>query len=159
MLEQRIGTPTQQRWLSKLLGNDFLVEYRRGKDNKAADALSRREEDEEVLKGAVSEHAIVMAISSPNLTWIDSVKAEYTGSAELQQLKDKFEKCELDLTLYTSHAGIIFYKGKIYLASKSPLRYTILKQLHENPLGDTQVSIRPCNRCELIFFGQDSGHL
>lgn len=41
LLEQRIDTPSQQKWLSKLLGYDFTVEYRKGKENRAADALSR----------------------------------------------------------------------------------------------------------------------
>jgi hypothetical protein len=40
-LEQRVGTPTQQKWVSKFLGYDFTVEYKRGRDNKAADALSK----------------------------------------------------------------------------------------------------------------------
>jgi len=44
LLEQKIGTPMQQRWVSKLLGYDFLVEYK-----KVADALSRRFEDEETV--------------------------------------------------------------------------------------------------------------
>jgi hypothetical protein len=41
LLEQRVGTPAQQKWVSKLLGYDFMVEYKRGRENKAADALSR----------------------------------------------------------------------------------------------------------------------
>nr|XP_034898556.1 uncharacterized protein LOC118036834 [Populus alba] len=43
LLEQRVGTPSQQRWLSKLLGYDFTVEYRKGSLNVVADALSRRD--------------------------------------------------------------------------------------------------------------------
>lgn len=43
LLEQRIGTPMQQRWVTKLLGYDMLVEYKKGKENKVADALSRKE--------------------------------------------------------------------------------------------------------------------
>jgi hypothetical protein len=43
LLEQRIGTPTQQKWVSKLLGFDFTVEYKKGRENRAADALSRME--------------------------------------------------------------------------------------------------------------------
>jgi hypothetical protein len=38
--EQRVGTPAQQKWVSKLLGYDFMVEYKRGRENKAGDALS-----------------------------------------------------------------------------------------------------------------------
>ncbi|XP_031500328.1 uncharacterized protein LOC116264325 [Nymphaea colorata] len=40
MLKQRVSTPTQQRWLAKLLGYDFEIEYKKGPDNKAADSLS-----------------------------------------------------------------------------------------------------------------------
>ena len=42
ILEQRIATPAQQKWLAKLLGYLFVVEYKKGCDNKVADALSRK---------------------------------------------------------------------------------------------------------------------
>ena len=45
LLEQRVGTPTQQKWISKLLGYAFIVEYKQGKENVVADALSRRQCD------------------------------------------------------------------------------------------------------------------
>ena len=44
LLHQRIGTPLQQKWLSKLLGYAFVVEYKKGFENVVADALSRRGE-------------------------------------------------------------------------------------------------------------------
>ena len=39
LLEQKIGTPAQQKWFAKLLGYNFVVEYKKGKDNLMADAL------------------------------------------------------------------------------------------------------------------------
>jgi hypothetical protein len=38
LLEQQVGTMVQQ---SKLLGYDFVIEFKKGRDNKVADALSR----------------------------------------------------------------------------------------------------------------------
>jgi hypothetical protein len=41
LLEQRITTPAQTRWLPKLLGYDYQIEYKRGLENQGADSLSR----------------------------------------------------------------------------------------------------------------------
>ena len=38
LLDQRVGTPAQRRWITKLLGYNFLVEYKKGKENVLADA-------------------------------------------------------------------------------------------------------------------------
>ncbi|TQD70994.1 hypothetical protein C1H46_043477 [Malus baccata] len=40
-LQNRANSPFQQKWVSKLLGFDYEIQYRKGSDNKAADALSR----------------------------------------------------------------------------------------------------------------------
>ena len=33
LLEQKVGTPFQQKWITKLLGCDFTVEYKKGVEN------------------------------------------------------------------------------------------------------------------------------
>ena len=40
LLEQRLTTPTQQAWMAKLMQYDYVVQYKQGKENIAADALS-----------------------------------------------------------------------------------------------------------------------
>lgn len=42
LLEQRILTPEQQKWMGKLDGYDYEITYKPGVTNKVADALSRR---------------------------------------------------------------------------------------------------------------------
>ncbi|GJU41587.1 transposon ty3-G gag-pol polyprotein [Tanacetum coccineum] len=41
LLDQRITTPTHMKWLPKLMGFDYVVIYKKGSENGAADALSR----------------------------------------------------------------------------------------------------------------------
>ena len=45
LIEQRIVTPEQQKWVSKLLGYDYEITYKPGRENSAADALSRVTDD------------------------------------------------------------------------------------------------------------------
>jgi len=43
ILDQRLSTAFQQRWLIKLIELDFNIEYKQGRENVAADVLSRME--------------------------------------------------------------------------------------------------------------------
>jgi len=45
LLDQRRATIPQHHWVSKLLGFDFTVQYKPGRTNVVADALSRRDAD------------------------------------------------------------------------------------------------------------------
>jgi len=44
-LEQRLSSQEQQKWVTKILGYDFEIVYKKGKQNVMADALSRKDED------------------------------------------------------------------------------------------------------------------
>ena len=45
-IEQRISSPEQQKWVTKLFGYDYDIIYKKGKDNVVAYALSQKYEDE-----------------------------------------------------------------------------------------------------------------
>jgi hypothetical protein len=45
-LEQRLSSPKQQKWVTKLVGYDYEIIYKNRKDNVVVDALSRKYEDE-----------------------------------------------------------------------------------------------------------------
>ena len=53
-LEQRLSSEEQQKWVTKMLGYDFEIIYKKGKDNVVADALSRKDEDVEGMLCAIS---------------------------------------------------------------------------------------------------------
>ena len=46
-LEQRLSSEEQQKWVTKMLGYDFEIIYKKRKKNDVADALSRNDEDVE----------------------------------------------------------------------------------------------------------------
>lgn len=51
MLEQTITTEAQQKWLVKLMGYDFTIEYKKKKkrrENSATDSLSKREDHKQL---------------------------------------------------------------------------------------------------------------
>lgn len=48
LLDQRLSTPFQTKWLPKLLGFDYVISYKKGNDNLAVDALSRVKNGEEL---------------------------------------------------------------------------------------------------------------
>ena len=45
-IEQHISTFEQQKWVTKLLGDDYEIVYHKGKENVVADALFRKFEDQ-----------------------------------------------------------------------------------------------------------------
>ena len=53
-LEQRLSSEEQQKWVTKMLGYDFEIIYKKGKLNVVADALSRKNEEVEALLCAIS---------------------------------------------------------------------------------------------------------
>lgn len=58
LLSQKIVAPAQHFWVTKLLGYDFVIEYKTGTSNVAVDALSRSEND-----------VILASLSGPE--WLD----------------------------------------------------------------------------------------
>ena len=63
-LEQQVSSPTQQKWVRKLMGYDYEITYKQGKDNLVADALSH----------TFDYHISLSTISMPIPNWLQSVQ-------------------------------------------------------------------------------------
>lgn len=48
-LEQRLSSQEQQKWVTKMLGYDFEIVNKEGKENIVADVLSMKDEKDEAL--------------------------------------------------------------------------------------------------------------
>jgi len=66
-LEQRLSLEKQEKWVIKMLGYDFEIIYKKGKQNVVVDALSRKDEDVE---------AFLCAISIIQPDWINEARDE-----------------------------------------------------------------------------------
>ena len=76
-LEQRLSLEDQQKWVTKMLGYDFDIIYKKGKQNVVADALSGNDEDVEALLRAIF-------IIQPE--WITEARDEWKNDEEMWTL-------------------------------------------------------------------------
>jgi hypothetical protein len=108
-LEQKVGTPFQQKWITKLIGYDFTMEYKKGVKNRVADALSRRDDWEPEIT--------ISLLSIPTVSWLKDLKAEYETDVQLKTLLDQWRKGELDSKKFFLRDELLFYKRRIYIGS------------------------------------------
>ena len=100
-LEQRLSSEEQHKWVTKMLGYDFEIIYKKGKQNVVADALSRKYEDVEALLCAIS-------IIQPD--WINEAMDEWKKDEEVWPLIQKLQKIPIQ-TIFPE----IEEEGKIIL--------------------------------------------
>jgi hypothetical protein len=84
LLDQRLATIAQHHWVSKILGFDFSIEYKPGRANIVADALSHREED-----------MAICAISAPTFDIMQEIRLACQADPALKTLYEQIEKGEL----------------------------------------------------------------
>lgn len=94
LLEYREINLEYQRWLTKILGFDFEIQYKLGLENKAADALSR--------KGVVSE---LLALSVPAAIQLEEISGEVNKDAKLVKLKEEVQHDPASHSDYTVVQG------------------------------------------------------
>jgi hypothetical protein len=121
LLDQRLSTISQHNWVSKLFGYQFSIEFKPGKQNVAADALSRREED----------GPAVFALSLPSFDRYDQLRSEATSLPAF--VNKRAEIADGMAGLDWSIDDVILCKGRIFLPSSSS-QYTFVLQ-HAHVMG------------------------
>ena len=138
-LKQRIATPEQQKWVAKLLGYDYEITYKPGRENSAADALSRKQ-GSPVLQNIFFPQVslwkeIIRAVEKdPYIQAKSRVATEQPGSS------------------YTWCKGLLRYKGRIIVPNDTALRAKLLHEMHDTKVGGHSGVLRTFKKLRQQFY-------
>ncbi|GKC66539.1 putative mitochondrial protein, partial [Tanacetum coccineum] len=126
LLNQKLTTSFQFKWLPKLLGYDYEIVYKKGSENVAADALSRVDSSGELLQISIS------SISSS--VW-DKVKDSWKNNLETQNLIKSLEHHSYKGNKYSWNGKILKRKGKVVVGNDPELRKELVQHFHDEAIG------------------------
>ncbi|XP_057792974.1 uncharacterized protein LOC131009575 [Salvia miltiorrhiza] len=141
LLQQTIQTPEQQKYVRKLLGFHFRIDYRSGSSNLAVDALSRRHDKQ--IEGAELESVLVqvyIAVSIPTTELLSQLRQENTRCPDLKELHQKFAEHQLSSD-YDVVDGILTFRQRYYISESSSLKPRLLHEAHATPMADMVVRL------------------
>lgn len=121
--EQRLTTPWQQKAMTKMMGLQYRIEYRKGTLNQATDALSRRPE--------AAVFAILVCVPS----CLEEVKQGYSQDRQCVKLLAPAIGQSAVEGPYTVLDGLIRYKGRVWIGNNSAVQQRVLFELHSGAIG------------------------
>jgi transposase InsO family protein len=115
----------QQKTLTKLMGLQYKVMYKKGIHNGAADALSRKP----------TRSSPLMYVTTVQPVWLESVRASYEDDAVAQHLLQKLAVEPATEGDYKLDHGILRYQGRIWVGQDEQLQQRIISAFHDSPQG------------------------
>lgn len=108
LLEQRLVSEDHQKWLTKLMGYNFDIQYGPGLENKAIDALSR-----------IQPTLLYLALTTPTVLQLEEIKKEVAADVKLGKLVQDLQGGVPVKEGYELIDGILCYCGKLVLPNSS----------------------------------------
>jgi hypothetical protein len=142
-LEQSLYLEEQQKWVTKILGYDFEIVYKKGEQNVVADALSSKDEDVE---------AFLCAISIIQPDWIIEARDEWKNDEKVWTIIQKLQQDSSTSDRFTWKNYSIWYRVHLYLCKKSQLKQKVLLELHTSPVGGHSGFLKTYHRVKKDFF-------
>lgn len=119
------------------MGYNFTTEYKPGKDNLFADALSR---------------SVMLALSSHQSQLIAQIDEAFIQDSQLQQLKQRCIQGTLTDTHFQVKGSSLCYKSKLMVPENPDIIKAILDELHNPPIGGHSGIKRTKARVANLFF-------
>ncbi|CAH9050805.1 unnamed protein product [Cuscuta europaea] len=118
--DQAIHTLVQRNWIHKLMGYDFSIEYKLGKENIVAESLSR---------------CFLLAFSQPNLELIPELRKEITQDSQLSSVLQLCFQNMPPNANYSVVDQLLCWKGRLVLSKGHVLVTKIMREFHSTKLG------------------------
>ena len=114
----------QRRAMNRLMGLQFKVAYKKGKENAAADALS------------IAGHLLALqAVSSSQPVWVQELVNSNTTDPRAQQLLAQLAVHTPNEQGYILDKGLIKFKDKIWVAQNSAMQTKLIDAFHSSAIG------------------------
>ena len=126
LMTQAVQTPEQHRYLARLLGFDYSIQYRTGKTNVVADALSRSSE---------SPTASFFILSTPYFMFLEDLWKELQAHNKFITLREQIRSSPTDFHEYTITSHFILHQGFICLPPNCSFINALLTKFHQTPTG------------------------
>jgi RNase H-like domain found in reverse transcriptase len=127
LLEQKLTHALQHKGLCKMLGLDYVVQYKKGSENITADALSRQRTHDDLGE--------IEAVTELLPSWLEELKGSYVQDEWALQVLSQYSKKETLEKEVTVHEGIIRKGCRIYVGTSMNWRSKIIQVLHDSSLG------------------------
>lgn len=143
LLTQTIQTPKQQKWLTKLIGYNFEIHYKPGKENLVADALSR------VLEASTGLCATVSSLIFPLFNQLQQFYATHPAG---KQLITKLCESSTMQRNFSYRAGILYFQERIFIPREAAIIPSLLEEYHSSPLGGHSGIKATISRLSAVFY-------
>ncbi|GJU93992.1 retrotransposon-related protein [Tanacetum coccineum] len=139
-----ITTPAQMKWLPKLMGFDYEVNYKKGVENAAADALSRVQNEGHLMAA--------MVVSIPT-EFITRIEASWHTDDTLQPILSKLQGGQQAKKHYTSSNGQLLRKNKLVVGHDDQLKLELLTYFHASSVGGhSRVKVTTYKLCSFVYW-------
>jgi hypothetical protein len=142
-LEQRLSSEEQQKLVTKTLGYDFEIVYKKGKQIVVADALSIKDKNVE---------AFLCAISIIHPDWIIEARNEWKNDQKVWTLIQRLQQDSNASDTFTWKNDSLWYKDHLYLCKNSQLKQKVLLELHTSLVGGHSEFLKTYHRVKKEFF-------